>query len=213
MARQDRRFNGIDVIRIFEENLSINDKRLVIAWFFSQIPVKEPKVDVLQLILDLVGLIPVAGSAAALFQISIATAQAVKDIAEIFGFSFEEEEVELARLKFELKSAEDAFKKAREEVVALQLSLDASREQTAALRGTIELLEDELRMIETGTALSPAQTTNLMTKLERIRFSAENIDRLTGPNQGEGYDWVKVDNSVIVIRQVLADILEIINNG
>lgn len=147
VPRRDPRFNGFDHIRLFENNLGFNDKRLVVAWFLSMIPLKEPKVDVLQLILDLAALIPVAGTAAKIFEISLETAQIIKDIAEIIGLEFEEEDVELARLKFELETLEEEFRAQRQELLETQLELDREREQGHALRGTIELLEDENRRL------------------------------------------------------------------
>ena len=211
MPRADPRYNGFDVIRIFENNLTLADKRLVVAWFFSMIPIKEPKVDVLQLIIDLAAIIPFAGTAAKIFDISLQTAQVIKDISEIIGIVFEEEEVELARLKFELESAEEAFKKTREELLRCQIDLDNAREQGNALRSTIELLEDELRMLESGTTTLMVENFNqIITALESIRSSADNIDSLSGPTQGPA-GWVRIDNSLINIRRRVVAILEVLN--
>lgn len=145
MARLDRRWTGFDVIRIFDQNLDINSKRLVIAYFFSTLPLKEPKVDVLQFILDVAGLIPVAGTAGKIFELSIATAQVIKEVAELFGLEFEDLEVELAQLKLELETVEEELKRRLDELNEVRIQLDNSEEQNAALRGTIELLEDEIR--------------------------------------------------------------------
>lgn len=176
MPRLDPRFNAFDVIRFFEENLPLNQKRLVIAWFFSLIPIKEPKVDVLQLILDLVALVPVAGTASRLFQISLATAQAAKDIAEIIGLDFEEEEVELAKLKFELETLEKEFKIQREELLRCQVSLDEEKERANALLGTIELLEDEIRDLIRQVQRLPGQLLARVSRdIRSIRAHAQRI--------------------------------------
>lgn len=165
MPRRDPRFVATDVIRVFEKNLDLANKRLVIAWFFSLIPVEEPKVDALQILLDFFSLIPIAGRFADLFQISLATAQAAKDIAELFGFEFEEEEVELARLRFELETLTEEFRKQREELRLTRLELDREREQANALRATIELLEDEIRDLSAQPPSIPANVRDIVVEL------------------------------------------------
>ncbi len=181
MARRDPRFNGIDVVRLFESNLTLADKRLVIAWFFSLIPIKEPKVDALQLLLDFLSLIPVAGRFADLFQISVATAQAAKDIADIFGFEFEEEDVELERLRFELQSLTEEFRKQREELRLTRIELDRQTERANALLATIELLEDEIRRLEQSRP--PPADPNLLRSAIRAYFI--EVDRLFRPTRNE----------------------------
>ena len=177
MPRLDPRFNALDVIRLFENNLRIADKRLVIAWFFSLIPVEEQEVDVVQVILDLLSVIPVAGRFADLFSISIATAQAAKDIAELFEFSFEEEEVELAKLRTELQDLRDDFRLQRDELLRTQVALDQERERANALLATIELLEDEIRRLEAQTPIMrPPDGLR-----DAIRAYFREVDRLFRP--------------------------------
>lgn len=202
MARRNPRFVGTDVIRLFETNLSLADKRLVVAWFFSLIPIKEPKVDALQLLLDFFSLIPIAGRAADLFQISLATAQAAKDVAEIFGFEFEEEEVELSKLRQELQDITQEFRKQREELRLLRLELDEAREQSNALRATIELLEDEIRDL-----ISRPPTGNFDAELDRILVSADNIDVLVSPSLGPS-GWPFIENALDNIRGRVSEIRE-----
>lgn len=174
MPRLDRRLNGLDVIRFVENNLRTADKRLVFAWFYALIPVKEPKVDALQLLLDLLGVIPVVGSVSNVFQVSIATAQVAKDIADLFGFEFEEEEVELARLRMELQSLTEEFRLQRDLLLRTQVDLDNANERIAALLATQELLEDE---VET-TIVKPG---NLEQLKRDIEFVWDRIDNSTGP--------------------------------
>lgn len=177
MPRLDRRYNGFDVIRIFDKNLDINSKRLVIAYFFSTLPLKEPKVDVLQFILDIAGLIPVAGTAAKVFELSIATAQVIKDIAELFGLEFEDLEVELARVKKELETVEEELRRRLDELNEVKLSLDNSEEQAGALRATIELLEDENRALSLQVSRLPAR---ILAQFRRdILFFREQTTRIT----------------------------------
>lgn len=181
MPRRDPRFNGLDIIRMFEKNLQFNDKRIVIAWFFSLIPVKEPKVDALQLLLDLLSLVPVAGRFSDLFQISVATAQAAKDIADLFGFEFEDIEIELARLRSELESATEEFRRQREEIRLLQIEADQQRERANALLATIELLQDEINTLETE-ALPPERIDRLR---RAIRSYWNEVSRLFFPTGNE----------------------------
>lgn len=168
MPRLDRRFNGFDFLRLFEHNLDINSKRLVIAYFFSTLPLKEPKVDVLQFILDVAGLIPVAGTAAKVFELSLATAQVIKDIAELFGLEFEDLEIELARVKKELETAEEEVRRQRDEIVELQLETDRLNERISALLATQELLEDENRDLVQQVSAVPGQFRTQIT-----RFAAD----------------------------------------
>lgn len=181
MARFDPRFTGVDAIRIFEKNLTLADKRLVIAFFFSLIPVKEPKVDALQILLDFLSLIPIAGRFADLFQISVATAQAAKDIAELFGFEFEEEDVELERLRFELQTLTEEFRLQREDLRLALIEADRQRERANALLGTVELLEDEIRRLEASRP--PEIDPNLLRSAIRGYFS--EVDRLFRPTGNE----------------------------
>ena len=146
MARRDPRFTGIDLIRMFENNLGVADKRLVVAFFYSTIPVKEPKVDALRLLLDLLALVPVAGTVGAIFSITLQTAQVAADIADLFGFEFEEEEVELARVKLELMNLREDFRMQRNELLRLQVLLDQANERIAALLATQELLEADVQV-------------------------------------------------------------------
>lgn len=184
MARQIRRYLATDVIRIFESNLPLADKRLVVAWFFSLIPIKEPGVDALQILLDFFSLIPIAGRFSDLFQISVATAQAAKDIAEIFGFEFEEEDVELARLLSELQDLTKAFTTQREELRLLRIDLDNERERAAALLGTIELLEDEIRRLES----LPPEKINPTRLRDAIRAYFREVSRLFLPSGNQLVD-------------------------
>jgi len=185
MPRLDRRYNGIDVIRIFNNNLDINSKRLVIAWFFSTLPLKEPKVDVLQFILDLVGLIPIAGTAGKIFEISRTTAQVIKDIADLFGLEFEDVEIELAKVKKELETAEEEIRRQRNEIVELQLEVDRLNERIQALLATQELLEDELRQMQDMPERVLAQFRGdiafIRARAERILRELQRLQRPTQP--------------------------------
>lgn len=184
MPRADPRFTGLDVIRMFENNLTLPNKRLVVAWFFSLIPVKEPGVDSLQILLDFLSVLPVAGQIGGIFRISLATAQAAKDIAELFGFEFEEQEVELERLRFELQSLTEAFTAQREELRLTQIDLDNANEQANALRATIELLQDELRELE---ASPPGQLDFTPLNLAIREYFIE-VSRLFRPSGDELFD-------------------------
>lgn len=206
MARGDPRFNAFDVLRIVENNLTVADKRLVFAWFFSTIPIKEPKVDVLNILLDLLSAIPVAGTFAALFQVSIATAQVAVDIAELFQFEFEEQDVELARIKFELDSLRKEFDEQRQELLRCQLDLDNERERSAALLATQSLLEEEIRQLirqlEEGVADAPAVRTAAVT----IRGKANRTrDLLRGMSPAR--DRIFADNAQLDIISSVTEIL------
>lgn len=200
MARRDRRFNALDVIRMVENNLTVADKRLVFAWFFSTIPIKEPKVDVLNILLDLLSVIPVAGSFAALFQISLATAQVAVDIAELFQFEFEEQDVELARVMFELESLRTDFTEQREELVRCQIELDQARERANALLATQELLEEENRRLV--ALLSTLQAVDLDPSALRtaIRTYFAEVSRLFRPS---GNQLFNERQSILVAWQAL----------
>lgn len=165
MARRDPRYTGLDVIRIFENNLSIADKRLTIAWFFSLIPVKEPKIDAISLILDLLSLVPIAGTIGRIFQISIATAQAAADIAQLFRFELEEEEVELGRLRLENRELVQEVDRLQNSNRRLLTELEQAEERIQALLTTQSLLEEELQ----GTIpLSEEQKRRLKIDIEAI---------------------------------------------
>lgn len=148
MPRTDPRFRGEDLLRLFENNLQINEKRFIIAWFFALIPVKEPKVDTLGILLNLLSLIPVTGTFARIFEISIQTAQAAAEIAELFQFEPEEEEVEIAKLQLELESLEQAFRELREEERRLLDVIDDQRELLDAFRATERLLRETIARID-----------------------------------------------------------------
>lgn len=175
MARLDRRYDSIDVIRIFENNLSLGQKRVVIAFFFSLIPIKEPKIDAVGLLLDLLSLVPIAGTFGAIFQIGVATAQAARDIAELFDFELEDVEKELAEALFALKTCESAFKALTEEKRACIVNLDQANERINALLATISLLEEELRDAtqETGTQINQGE---LDQARRDVAFAIRGID-------------------------------------
>lgn len=179
MPRFDRRFTALDVIRMVENNLNTANKRLVFAWFFSTIPIKEPKVDVVGILLDLVGVIPVAGSFASLFQISLATAQVAVDIAELFKFEFKEEDLEVAALRFELESLRADFAEQRQQLLACQTDLDIATERIGGLLATQQLLEEDIEQLLAQIRQmqeSEEEEEGLIGRLaERIRRSAEQI--------------------------------------
>ena len=186
MPRRNRDYTSLDVIRIFEKNLTLGHKRVVLSWFFSLIPIKEPRVDALQIILDFLSILPVVGRFADLFQISVATAQAAKDIAELFQFEFEEEEVELAQLRLELQTLREEFKNTREELLRCQIDYDNERERSSALLGTIELLEDEIRQL---SAPEPPPPPEFLAQVELISswidIAQDNASRLP-PHRHKG---------------------------
>lgn len=162
MPRIDRRFIATDVLRIFEENLDLPNKRLVVAWFFSLIPRKEPKVDVIQVLLDIASLVPVVGTFSRLFSISLATAQAAKDIAELLGLLAEEEDIELAQCLLENELFKTEIGKLIEERREFFRTIDQQQERINALLATIELLEDELRQPPPIQPLPPALSNDIL---------------------------------------------------
>lgn len=203
MPRQDPRFNGIDVIRLVENNLGPADKRLVFAWFFSLIPIKEPKVDVINLLLNLVSVIPVAGTFASIFQVTLATAQVAVDIAELFQFEFEEEDVELARTKLELASLREEFDDQRQELLRCQIALDNANERAEALLATQGLLEDELRDIKQEEA---SNVRVILDAVGTIRRFASDIRELAR-GISDRRESIFIRNSVDVIERE-TDIIE-----
>lgn len=172
MGREDPRFNGADVIRIFDRNLSIIDKQFIVAFFFSLIPRRNPSRDVIDFLADLVGLIPGAGTLISTGRIAATTAQVVIDIADLFGVGVRDELVDLIQELTQLRALVDDLTDERDRFRSEARALEVENSNLAGdldfLRGlSLDLEEDNQRLERENIALG-----------DEIRFIRANFDEV-----------------------------------
>lgn len=207
MPRRDPSYNAFDVLRIVENNLTVAETRLVFAWFYSTIPIKEPKVDVVGILLALASAVPVVGSLTRLFQIGVSTAQVAVDIADLFEFGFDEEEVELAKALSDLRLLREEFEDQRQDLQALQQSFDNLELQADALRATLALVEQENAELAAQLQEEGPRATRIRIAVRNVRELVRTIRANAGALRGLGRpEPIFIDNGAQAILEELFNI-------
>lgn len=142
MPRLDRRFTGFDMLRFFDKNLPLVDKQLVVAFFFSLLPRKNPNREAIDFLLDLVGLVPGAGTIRSVFRVTATTAQVVIDVAEIFGIGITDELADLVQELVQLRTLVDDLQQQRDQFRSEARALEV---EVVNLRGDNDFLRSLLQ--------------------------------------------------------------------
>lgn len=175
MGRADPRFNGADVIRLFDRNLTVLDKQFVVAFFFSLIPRKNPSREVIDFLADIVGLIPGAGTLVSAGRIAATTAQVVIDLADLFGIGVDDDLVDLIQELTQLRELVDGLTEERDRFRSEARALEV---ENSNLAGDLDFLRSLSLDLEQENDQLRADNEALLSTLDELRVFQANFNSI-----------------------------------